>query len=170
MTKEEIIEKLKNLSATEKNKKIEDDLGLPKNSLSAILKGTKVLSDKYINVCIEYLEPKIAEKVVEELPLVPNLEEKPKEVVIPAPEKIEVKKEEFKPEKVIELNGKSEINFSNLLNKFQRIINSESDKKTALSLLKEEVKNPELKLNGRQRESIIGRCDNFINGKYSLKN
>ena len=176
--KEEILKKL-NLHEVKKSK-VETDLGMPKNSLSAMLSGKKEIPSKWVQPLTEYIEkldnpqePQNKPEIAPEMGKAVESVEKQTEVL-----------ETLKIDKVSETESKVEfvygtpkeinlknvnLNFDQLLKEFHGLIENSpkiSEIKLKLENLKEKAK--QANLTPRQTDAIIDRVNNYQNGQYKV--
>ena len=158
-----------------KKSKVEADLGMPKNSLSAMLSGSKEIPKKWVDVLRKY---------VDDLNNPQKDLETPKEAQIqPEIEKVvESAKNEIKPNIQPVIDNYDEVRvvlnsrpisapnqtFDQLLKQFNDLVDlteKPKDIKLKLEQIKESAKLSNL--TPRQTDSIIDRCNNFLNGQYN---
>lgn len=157
-----------------KKSKVELDLGMPKNSLSAMLKGKKEIPKKWADVLIKYIEdlPNISNVSLkqEQLPINETniiVHELATETVILAPVKensYNVSKNEEKP-----LIGDANAKFDQLLKEFNELIENApkpKDIEQKLKYISEKAKNSNL--TPRQVDAIVDRCRYYLNGQYKV--
>lgn len=165
-----------------KKSKVELDLGMPKNSLSAMLSGKKEIPKKWADVLIKYIEdldkpiPPINEPY-ERAAYLKNISDTVQENEIPnvvatetvilAPVKensYNVSKNEEKP-----LIGDANAKFDQLLKEFNKLIENApkpKDIEVKLSSISEKAKNSNL--TPRQVDAIADRCRYYLNGQYKV--
>ncbi len=181
--KEEILKKL-NLHEIKKSK-VEKDLGMPQNSLSAMLSGKKEIPSKWVKPLTEYIEkldnPQEPKKELQISPEIKKLEvdiEKPTESEWLELKKIaetnnsfgfvygeKLDKFEITPKQLV---GDSNSKFDQLLKQFNELIDltdKPKDIKLKLEQIKETAKNSNL--TPRQTDAIIDRCNNQLENKYN---
>ena len=150
MNKQELIKSLNDLGV--KKSKIETDLGMPKNSLSGMLSGSKEISVKWFDALNEYVD---RQNGVINIPLSKE------------PIAVEYVKEDVKPIKK-ETVDQNIHPFDVLLRKFNKLIDnapSVNSVKKELNEISELAKQNHI-LNFWQKDAILKRCDNYINGSY----
>lgn len=190
--KEEILKKL-NLHEIKKSK-VEKDLGMPQNSLSGMLKGSKEIPSKWLKPLTEYIEkldnPNQPQKEAQQEPETEETVESTQNGL----EGLELKKiaetntiveftydnkervglinnvrldtKEVKVE-AKQLVGDSNSKFDQLLKQFNSLVDltdKPKDIKLKLEQIKETAKNSNL--TPRQADSITDRVNFYINGQY----
>lgn len=182
--KEEILKALEFYEI--KKSKVESDLGMPKNSLSAMLAGKKEIPKKWVEALRKYVddlnnpqkdletlkeakqEPE-TEKAVESTQ---NQEVPPKTLVsdkysnpigeLDGYQKLDF--EELKKQPIVEANQ----TFDQLLKQFNNLVElteKPKDIKLKLEQIKESAKNSNL--TPRQTDAIVDRANHFLNNNYN---
>lgn len=177
--KEEILKKL-NLHEIKKSK-VENDLGMPKNSLSAMLSGKKEIPSKWVRSLAQYIEkldnpnkaPKEAKnepEIEKEVESTQNSVEVLKTFVNENYNSVLVEPEiidKVVPESKM-LVGDSNSKFDQLLKQFNYLVDlteNPKDIKLKLEQIKESTKN--LNLTPRQIDAIVDRCNHYKNNTYN---
>ena len=182
--KEEILKKL-NLHEIKKSK-VEKDLGMPQNSLSGMLKGSKEIPSKWVKSLTEYIEkldnPNQPQKEAQQEPETEKTVESTQnqEIAKETPtidkysnpiDKIggyqQIDYEELKKAPIQSLLGDSNSKFDQLLKQFNSLVDltdKPKDIKLKLEQIKETAKNSNL--TPRQTDSITDRVNFYINGQY----
>lgn len=182
MTKEELINGLTECGV--KKKEIEEKLGMPKNSLSGMISGSKPIPEKWFVLLEGFLSGNVAEvkatgiieekinKQVENFVNLPTTETELKGI-IPAkePEKIVLPKAKDIILGADYLADVPKITFHELLIEFNSLV---QDKPQVNRELEEKLYNLTLKaknsdLPPRQSEAIRERCINYLTGQYGTK-
>jgi len=183
--KEEIFKKL-NLHKIKKSK-VEKDLGMPQNSLSGMLKGSKEIPSKWVQSLTEYIErldnPNQPQKEAQQEPITEKVVESTQnqEIAKETPiidkysnpiDKIggyqKIDYEELKKAPIQSLVGDSNSKFDQLLKQFNSLVDltdKPKDIKLKLEQIKETAKNSNL--TPRQTDAIIDRCNNQLENKYN---
>ena len=167
MTKEELIKGLTECGV--KKKEIEEKLGMPKNSLSGMISGSKPIPEKWFVLLEGFLSGNLPETVSEVLP---KVEEPVNFGIIPRTEEVVLIPEEMPnshikvPEKTV--FGKA--TFKELLTEFNLLIDNQAPIKQVEGKLYELIeKSQHPDLNARQSEAIRARCINYLTGQYGKK-
>lgn len=174
MTKEELIKGLNECGI--KKKDIEIRLGMPKNSLSGMMGGTKPIPEKWFILLQGIVENKpnsddaalidfastvsinSALKQIEEEKLVPKIE----------PEKISLPKAKGIMMGADYLAALPKTTFQNLLIEFNSLVEDLPPIKQVEDKLYELIlKSQDANLNARQSEAIRDRCIYYLKGQYS---
>jgi len=166
MNKQELIKSLNDLGV--KKSKIETDLGMPKNSLSGMLSGSKEISVKWFDALVNYVSDSgIVVTVSQELSDALDTIMPPNEVknIFDSSNNFEILSPKSKKEQIT----KDYIHpFDVLLRKFNKLIDnapSVNSVKKELNEISELAKQNHI-LNFWQKDAILKRCDNYINGSY----
>lgn len=166
-----------------KKSKVELDLGMPKNSLSAMLAGKKEIPKKWVDVLRKYVDdlnnPQRDLETPKEAQIKPEIE-KAVENIQNETQGLEMvgKRQSIPPDSsfsvtnpiVYEKTSETVIlaSFDQLLKRFHDLIESNpkpSDIKLKLEQIKESAKLSNL--TPRQTDSITDRVNNFLNGQYN---
>lgn len=145
---------------------IESEIGMPKNSLSGMLSGSKPMPQKWVDAITEYLDKidseqdSVAEPINEQKDVVEFVKPKP-EIQIPKVSGIDMGAEV--------LSNTPKTLFQLLLIEFNSLVLDQppvSKIKVNLEALIEKSQNSEL--TARQSEAIRERCINYIKGVYGV--
>jgi hypothetical protein len=177
MENQELIESIKNCGV--KKSQIESDLGMPKNSLSAMLSGVKPMPLKWVKPLIWYVvdggKPKEVPEQKETVELMggyPISKEKPEikpepQPLVPNPVKMPKGIEFALGSDLLKSTPKS--SFQLMLAEFNGLVMEQppvSQVKNQLLDLLKRAEHPEFTI--RQVEAIRERCINYLNGTYGV--
>lgn len=151
----ELVEKLKNCGT--KKSEIEKQLGMPKNSLSGMLSGAKPIPKRWEEKLQDFLDGKIEESpaTTTEILIAEKVVEKPS---------IGIKGVTLGSELIKSMPKTA---FQLILAEFNNLVLEQppiKEVKAQLEKIRVKADNPEL--NYRQKEAVIARVDNYLNGTY----
>lgn len=157
--KDEALKKLNNLIEIGlKKKELEERFGMPLNSLSGFLSGSKVMPEKYFERILNY-NPEVIEAEETSVPETPKTEEPKKHI----PAEVTPTKEDKSS-----YDKKYIDEWARMLIKFHTAIEGSAEPvkvKEKLNNLAEQANNSAI-LTPRQREGIYARCKNYLSGNY----
>lgn len=181
MTKEELIKGLTECGV--KKKEIEEKLGMPKNSLSGMISGSKPIPEKWFVLLEGFLSGNVAEvkptgiieekinKQVENFVKLPTTEPELKGIIPDKePEKIVLPKAKGIMLGADYLADVPKTTFQKLLIQFNLLVEEQppvKDIEAVLYDLIEKSSHPDL--TPRQSEAIRERCINYLKGQYGTK-